>query len=286
MNSLQLITKFKSKATDVFETAQQLFTNGHEITEIEKELIKKQAVELYELILKLKVVSDADSISSADNYAANNKPSVVNYRIYDINPMIIDEDKTAVNDFKDLTQIADIDEVSLNQLEEVLAVNDNTKKTETLNDLSGLDNTPPFTELENAVKITENIFEKVVEKAIENKRIQYTVMPPPEVIKTTDEHSAESMNERLAKINQNQSTEPRIDSLKTAISLNKKIAFVNELFKENVVEYAKAIDRLNNAENLNDAIAIMAEYRTQFNWEATNNLYAELDSMVKRRYKV
>ena len=78
--------------------------------------------------------------------------------------------------------------------------------------------------------------------------------------------------------------EPKIDNLKTAISLNKKIAFVNELFKENVVDYAKNIDRINNASDINEAMGYFAELKTQYNWQATNELVVELEKLIQRRF--
>ena len=98
-----------------------------------------------------------------------------------------------------------------------------------------------------------------------------------------------SFNERIAKnIERYQISdkpiEPKIDNLKTAISLNKKIAFVNELFKENVVDYAKNIDRINNASDINEAMGYFAELKAQYNWQSTNELVIELEKLIQRRF--
>ena len=57
MNSLQLISKLKSKSEDLQLAVQDL--NGA-VLPIQKELLKKNCIELYELVLKLKT---ADEIS-------------------------------------------------------------------------------------------------------------------------------------------------------------------------------------------------------------------------------
>ncbi|MDZ4669174.1 MAG: hypothetical protein SGJ00_15005, partial [bacterium] len=135
-----------------------------------------------------------------------------------------------------------------------------------------------------------------INKATENKRIQYTVMPPIEEPKTvplnaTFEGKELSYNDKIAQVNPpiaiplaEKTIEAPIDSIKSAINLNKKIAFVNILFHENVVEYAKAIERLNQALDRNDAFRIHNELKHQHNWENSNELVQDLERLIKRRF--
>ena len=53
-------------------------------------------------------------------------------------------------------------------------------------------------------------------------------------------------------------------SLKQAINLNKKIAFVNNLFNENTVEYAKAIEKLNASTTVHEALRYFNELKHQY----------------------
>jgi hypothetical protein len=76
----------------------------------------------------------------------------------------------------------------------------------------------------------------------------------------------------------------KVESLKSAISLNRKIAFVNELFGENTVEYAKAIDRLNNSEGLNDAMRYFNELKHARSWNNDDELVRELEALVQKRF--
>jgi hypothetical protein len=126
---------------------------------------------------------------------------------------------------------------------------------------------------------SKSIFEDIKEK-IPFFSIGKTVMPKNEP----------SLNERLAMNTSGfqlseKIIEPKIDSLKTAISLNKKIAFVNDLFKENVVEYAKSIDKLNNANSLNEALVIWGELKIQHNWDFESELVKDLESLIQRRFQ-
>jgi hypothetical protein len=140
------------------------------------------------------------------------------------------------------------------------------------------------------------ISEANLHKAIENKRIQYTVMPSIEEPKAVPLHETFtskplSYNEKIAQTNPpvsiplaEKTIEAPIDNIKSAINLNKKIAFVNELFKENVVEYAKAIERLNQATDRNDAFRIHNELKHLHNWDNNNELVMDLERLIKRRF--
>jgi ABC-type transporter Mla subunit MlaD len=78
--------------------------------------------------------------------------------------------------------------------------------------------------------------------------------------------------------------ESRVESLKSAISLNKKIAFVNDLFKENTVEYAKAIEKLNTASDKNDALRYFSELKHTYSWDNNDELVKDLENLITKRY--
>lgn len=73
-------------------------------------------------------------------------------------------------------------------------------------------------------------------------------------------------------------------SLKQAINLNRKIAFVNNLFKENTVEYAKAIEKLNACSSMHEALRYFNELKHQYNWNNDNALVKDLEQLVEKRY--
>lgn len=79
--------------------------------------------------------------------------------------------------------------------------------------------------------------------------------------------------------------ESRVESLKAAIGLNKKIAFVNDLFKENTVEYAKAIDKLNISTDLNEAMRFFNELKHQYSWDNDNENVIELEQLIQKRFR-
>lgn len=73
-------------------------------------------------------------------------------------------------------------------------------------------------------------------------------------------------------------------SLKQAINLNKKIAFVNNLFNENTVEYAKAIEKLNASTTVHEALRYFNELKHQYSWSNENLLVKELETLIEKRF--
>lgn len=305
MNSLQLVSKIRSKTEDLSRNIQELVIANQDFTGMDKELLKKQCIDLYELLLKLKT-----------------EPEVLEEKTYvkpAIQPVVVKAQPTIEVEQKPLPEIKPIIEPEPSPIEEVLPVsveasnfqdvinwaevNDETldtlvQKVETAHSTENLvdDDIPePIIEHKPSIETIPS-GEINIGKAVENKRIQYTVMPDITEPKATPLNEAikdkePTYNERIALNNPQVSIplvektiEAPIENIKSAINLNKKIAFVNELFKENVVEYAKAIDRLNNASDLNDAFRIQNELKHQYNWENTNELVQDLERLIKRRF--
>lgn len=286
MNSLQLISKLKGKTEDLHQNIKQILSNGTTFSILEKELLKKQCIDLFELILKLKT-EDQDQQTPAQNLVQTLKPeeTIEMPKIEKpIAPLV------EVHDFKDL--LKDFSpETTLDEIE--------TKTTEPIEELpipieSPIE--PEFIALPKEHAIipkTEFPIEINIEKAVENKRILKTVMPeisekPATPLNEIYKEREATYNDKNSKENISpiveKTLEAPIDNIKGAISLNKKIAFVNELFNKNVFEYAKSIDRLNQALDLNDALRILSELKHQNTWTNNNDLVVELERIVKRRF--
>ena len=98
--------------------------------------------------------------------------------------------------------------------------------------------------------------------------------------------SSNSFNEQLGIIKGDDDiaeilkTKP-ITSLVEAIGLNDKFLFISEIFNGNKTEYTQAISRLENAENLADARAVIMSY-TGDNFE--NEAVIQLLDLVKRKF--
>ena len=75
-----------------------------------------------------------------------------------------------------------------------------------------------------------------------------------------------------------------IASLKSAIGINDKFLFINELFEGNMREYDIAITQLDNFHSLNDALGYINQMNEKFEWDANPTSLIKLKDFLKRRY--
>lgn len=302
MNSLQLITKIKSRLAEITELTDEILTHNNNLLPIEKEVLKKNCAELYDLLLKLKTNEEQiiENVAHKVETPKAEESIIKSSPILELVKELPKLEEIVIEDLPSFNTIIETagEEHTLNSIAEIIV------EEEVIIDEPEI---IPVVE-EPAVVIQTPIVENKIEthKPADWKpelKIGRTVMPeiPKEEPKSEPFLSVEkvvlpnksedelSFNDRIAKNIEryqisDKTIEPKIDNLKTAISLNKKIAFVNELFKENVVDYAKNIDRINNALDINEAMLYFSELKTQYNWQATNELVIELEKLIQRRF--
>jgi len=77
---------------------------------------------------------------------------------------------------------------------------------------------------------------------------------------------------------------PKLDNLNTAIGLNDKFQFANELFEGSMPEYNVAIQQLNTAETIESAMEYVENLQQLYNWDFENETVKRLLDLVDRRY--
>jgi hypothetical protein len=293
MNSLQLINKIKSKSDDLHKNINELLFANQSLHRIQKDLLNKQCLDLYELLLKLKI--DEENIEDKFHITAVKEEAIIKTEpqeiiqhsvpiaMEEVIAPIVNEIETANNllvqtdNFQEVINWSDNQEESIDSIAEKVA------------------NIEPIKPIEASLDEKAFVIPEVnISKATENKRIQYTVMPEapkPNPLNTNFTEKAPSYNDKMSINNPpilvplaDKTIEAPIDNIKGAINLNKKIAFVKMLFNENVVEYAKAIERLNNATDRIDAMRIHNELKDLHAWENQHELVQELEQLIKRRF--
>ncbi len=305
MNSLQLVSKIKAKADDLNRNISEVLNSNHAFSDIDKDLLKKQCLDLYEMLMKLK--SDAaileERSTSKPSFQNNTLPLTIGiidepvpFESSKVEDSIKEEAPLMVNNFQEVIEYASQNDVPLDDLVQKVELQEEEFISEPVN----------FQiitkQVNEAAESTKQNIEHLpggdvnIGKAVENKRIQYTVMPTLDEPKSVElnanfKEKEPTFNDKIAQSNPpvaiplaDKTIEAPIDSIKSAINLNKKIAFVNELFKENVVEYAKAIEKLNGANGLNEAQQIFNDLKIQFHWDQNHELVKDLEGLVKRRF--
>jgi hypothetical protein len=291
MNSLQLINKIKSKSDDLHQNINELLYANQSLNRIQKDLLHKQCLDVYELLMKLK--SEEESFEEKFNTPVAKEEVVSNPEPKEPTQHILPIFKEEVKALVLPEPETEIQLVQTDNFQEVLNWSDNQDES--------LDAIAEKVSAIEPIQVIEPVEEKSfivpevnINKATENKRIQYTVMPEapkPNPLNTNFTEKLPSYNDKMGQTNPpvmvplaDKTIEAPIDNIKGAINLNKKIAFVKMLFNENVVEYAKAIERLNNASDRADALHIHNELKNQHGWDSQHELVHELEQLIKRRF--
>jgi hypothetical protein len=294
MNSLQLVNKIKSKSDDFSRNINELLHANQTLNRIQKDLLSKQCLDVYELLLKLKTEEekgDEKLIAPLIKEEPILKQEIIE-TIEAKTPKIEVEIKQEVLVQPEIETVANEPLVQAENFQEVITWAD--QQDESLDAIAEKVNIQEPQELPEP-KLDIISPEININKATENKRIQYTVMPEipkPNPLHNQFTEKAPSFNDKMSQTNPpilvplaDKTIEAPIDNIKGAINLNKKIAFVKLLFNENVVEYAKAIERLNSATDRIDAMRIHNELKHQHQWDNQNELVQELEQLIIRRFK-
>jgi hypothetical protein len=103
---------------------------------------------------------------------------------------------------------------------------------------------------------------------------------PPPVEKQRAEKKAEKKEEKPPVVIHR----PAITDIKSAIGINDKFQFANELFGGNMQEYEIAIQQLNTAETIESASEYFMSLQQLYNWDSENETVKRLFDLVERRY--
>ena len=76
----------------------------------------------------------------------------------------------------------------------------------------------------------------------------------------------------------------RIENLKTAITINEKFMFINELFDGNLREYNETIETLNGFKTIDQAADYLDLMRKKNFWNTGSNAFKKLKELVEHRF--
>jgi hypothetical protein len=116
-----------------------------------------------------------------------------------------------------------------------------------------------------------------VPKVVETPSVQQHTMPS-------------SLNEKLQQSQQQKTSlaeklqKKPISDLKTAIGLNQKFLFMNDLFEGENAAYNEALNLLNNFSSMDDAKNYLLTLGTKYNWDLESDSVVQFTDLVERRY--
>ncbi|MDA3942295.1 MAG: hypothetical protein PF694_02005 [Bacteroidetes bacterium] len=77
-----------------------------------------------------------------------------------------------------------------------------------------------------------------------------------------------------------------ITDIRTAIGINDKFLFINELFSGSLEAYNKMLDELNDFKSFNGASTFLIELKVQHQWEGSAAAWKKLVGLIERKFNV
>ncbi len=291
MNLQEAQHKLSADISQLYETYQLISKSKQQFNDLDVALLQQQLLYVYHSLLKVQGQLAAMPQSSV---LVEEVLPLVGLKPEPLEEPIIKEEEviTPVVEESTLVEALTPEVVEETPVEQGLNFNFKTmpegEHEPTLDDLEKI---MQQHEQEEEEKHQEPEVEEVVEPVKVQTTLSFEAPAAPVVQPQTTEAPAEvSLLDKLsATLRTNNDVVEKIakeqqQSLKQAINLNRKIAFVNNLFNENTVEYAKAIEKLNACSSLHEALRYFNELKHQYNWSNDSALVKDLESLIEKRY--
>lgn len=152
-------------------------------------------------------------------------------------------------------------------------------------------------------KVTEDFLseaESLIEEVPEKEALEEAISEMPNEIneEVTKEHPSLllqfedeifSVNDAVATKAEDKSvvsklSNSRIENLKSAIGINDKFYFINELFKGNSQAYEDVIYTLNNFKRFEDAMQYTSTLKYRYDWDMESEAYQKLIHFLERKF--
>ncbi len=146
---------------------------------------------------------------------------------------------------------------------------------------------------ENVEETEEAVEEKIEETVEEEPEIAYEPIIFGEMEEADDGgfefEGPETLGERMQH-EEDHSLAARlqsqtVNSLRSAIGINDKFLFVNELFGGSMEKYNRSIENLDDVKTLNGALIYLNELRIELQWNSNNEAYKKLLELVHRKFE-
>lgn len=306
MNLNDAQQKMSVDIAHLYETYQLISKNKHQFNELDVALLQEQLLQVYRSLLQVQhtlanrakpTVEDAvlpvkEAITQAseiEQYIVEETPVVVEPPVKE--EEVVEKEQPVVNKeepilVKEEPIIVPASTGSLFDVDtSVSKLNNVTENEPTLEDLEKLLEASESENMESTEKEALDETPKTDLSAYSFLTVTESKTPEPE--KVTQETS---LLDKLASVVRtteviDKITREQQQSLKQAINLNKKIAFVNNLFNENTVEYAKAIEKLNSSLTIHEALRYFNELKHQYSWSNENVLVKDLEQLIEKRFQ-
>jgi hypothetical protein len=298
MNLKEVQNKLSADISQLYETYQLISKSKQYFNDLDVALLHQQLLHIYHSLLKVQGQLAQLPINQEEVDTNLLEPEIKQYVNEEITPLeiaIAEVETVKITPEEVLSPLTET-VVELEQEPETLKTIEKHSEPEVIEKIeTPKPNTLVFDFNKNAEPTLDDLEKLMEEKEIvedQVPQVQATLPLETSDVKPTlvDEPSPElSLLDKLSASIRSPDVYEKIareqqQSLKQAINLNKKIAFVNNLFNENTVEYAKAIEKLNASTTVHEALRYFNELKHQYSWSNENLLVKELESLIEKRF--
>jgi len=154
-------------------------------------------------------------------------------------------------------------------------------------------NSAPQAIIENAEKIVETLQEPVKPELPEQKQATIDLFstdtpaptaPAAPVAEPTAPKEQKAPKKKAAGSVADKLQHRKITDLKSAIGINEKFQFINELFEGNMKEYSVAVDQINSFSTYDEAESYTLNLEDVYKWQPENPIVENFKGLVQRRF--
>ena len=161
-------------------------------------------------------------------------------------------------------------------------------KVEKAEDVEEVEETNETTEYEEDLEDTEDVEEEIHESEEEEEESQQPEEDSGIRVFTRAKDESYTLGDRLEQTEDNSlaarlQRKPVADLI-SAIGINDKFLFLNELFNGSMEKYNKSIRSLNSFSTLSGAKTYMSELQIEFQWNCESDAYKKLADLIERRF--
>ncbi len=232
--------------------------NG-KIPQIDIDIIKANIRKLYEQYCELEkanLVLTVDKIKAKENLTSINEPKIADEKLMEV--------VSKIREVKEI--IAEKPQASVVHEPNEIVIE---KETKAIIEENPVMDTPQVAKNETK----HDLFANTEATTIADKYKNDTKSLNEKIQTHTHEKSISSRMQRNA-----------IKDLKSAIGINEKFLFINELFKGNMREYNDSIIKLNDFNSLTEAQNFLAELKEKHKWDDEMHAYSTIKDFVERKY--
>jgi hypothetical protein len=233
-------------------------------------------------------------------------------RLCDLNKLNSADPKTIMEEIPEIKPVIDLKEAEVEEKELDLSFTEKEIIPEVIKEKVD-EITPPIVNLEKTkemifdlkdvqkeeIKAPEVIDEKTDPPVAEVKpakpgkkekdHVDLFSLSDKETLADKFKETQKSMNDKIASGKPDKTLADKIGkssiaSLKNAIGINDKFLFINELFKGDIQEYNKTIDKLNSYSKLEECTGFLEELKGKFKWTEKPDTYQKLEDLLIRKF--